>query len=161
MPNKRTCDSCTWCCYFCAVPEYNSPENKYCEHCTPGAGCSVHDSRQQVCQDFQCLWLKQDQIPEGLRPDRCGMMFEKPAYTTSYIGYTVPDSPKAYEDPDVGLLIRKITEAGNSVLVCSGRDRLLFLSEGDNSQQVMNELFHAAKKYKENGRWLHQHIQQT
>src|SRR5512137_468959 len=107
----RDCGTCTWCCYFTAIPE--SPANNLCPFCIIGKGCSIYETRGEGCRLFGCLWWRQTQIPELLRPDRCGVMFELPAYCHTYIGYVDPGNSEAFKKPEVSVLIRKITEAGH------------------------------------------------
>jgi hypothetical protein len=31
---------------------------KWCEHCTPGHGCKIYESRPIDCKTFECAWLR-------------------------------------------------------------------------------------------------------
>ena len=119
----RDCRSCTLCCLFMKVPEYNSLEYEYCSNCTPNVGCSVYESRQEVCRKFGCLWWLQEQIPEHLRPDKCGVMFEITASPNLVFGYVHPDRPLVWKLSSIQTLIRKLNEANYSVVLCLGKGK--------------------------------------
>ena len=44
-----------------------------CVHCT-ARGCAIYPTRpRDPCRTFECAWLSEgSQLPEALRPDRCG-----------------------------------------------------------------------------------------
>lgn len=119
----RDCGTCTWCCFFCAVPEYDSPVNQYCRHCIKDKGCSIYEKRKPVCRDFGCLWWLQAQVPENLRPDRCGIMFELPPNCKTYIGYTDPARPDIWKKKNNINLIHKILAADHAVVLYRGQNR--------------------------------------
>jgi len=53
----RQCGACSLCCRVLDVPEVGKPKGGWCRHCRPGRGCTIHDTRPQVCRDYDCLWL--------------------------------------------------------------------------------------------------------
>ena len=150
----RECGECTRCCYTMSVPEYNSPANSYCTNCNVGVGCSIHEEREQVCKNFSCLWLTQEQIPESLRPDKCHVLFELPPNSMTYVGYVDQDHPDAYNEPNVRNLIQKITEAGHPVVLYQGDDKqkLYALPEGMTKEQVQEDVKNAYVQLKKAGR---------
>lgn len=101
----RVCGECTMCCHYLNIPEVPSPPRETCKHCDKG--CTIYETRPQSCRGFSCLWLAEPQIPDRLRPDICGMFFEKPGEKV-YIGHGPTPSLE---------LIQKINEAGFSVIV--------------------------------------------
>ena len=84
----KGCGDCTVCCTLCPVPELNKPRNVLCEHCE--VGCSIYKDRPQSCAEFECAYLQVDNIPESLRPDKCGIMFIKKT-NKIFAGYLVPN----------------------------------------------------------------------
>jgi hypothetical protein len=38
-------------------------------------GCGIYERRPPVCRRFACAWLSAENLPEELRPDRCGVLF--------------------------------------------------------------------------------------
>ena len=69
----RTCGDCTVCCTLCHVPELGKVEGVTCEHCDKG--CRIYEGRPETCASYECEW-KKGVLPEGLRPDLCGVMLE-------------------------------------------------------------------------------------
>lgn len=123
----RSCGDCDLCCKHLPVKEYDSPAGEYCKHCD--SGCTIHETRAQVCRDFECLWKLQPQIPEEYRPDRIGIFFEMPALTDVYIGHIERKTPQGWT------MIQKILET-NSLVV----DKKIYLKEGDSPERVMRML---------------------
>jgi len=147
----RECGECTWCCYFTTAPELNKKVNEYCKHCIPDKGCSTYEQRLQVCKVFSCLWLKQQQIPESLRPDRCSVMFELPGYCKTYIAYVDPEKPDSWKQPNVMTLIRKINEAGHAVLI-NINEMNFFLPNGITLEDVKQDILNYVSMYRKEGR---------
>ena len=74
---ERSCDSCSACCKIPKIetPEFSKPLGQWCTHCKPGAGCTIYETRPQVCRDYRCAWLGADILPDAFRPDRLKVMF--------------------------------------------------------------------------------------
>lgn len=73
----RRCGDCTVCCWVARVPELLKPPQSRCSELTrEGDGCGLHGrrNRPQLCQTFQCAWLR-EMLPEEDRPDLTGIMF--------------------------------------------------------------------------------------
>jgi hypothetical protein len=59
----RSCGRCSACCKLLHVIELDKPANKWCEHCRPGAGgCSIYETRPQICRSFACGWLMSERV---------------------------------------------------------------------------------------------------
>jgi len=71
------CGNCTKCCIFTKIQEFNSEPGEYCRHCIPDVGCNIYNDRPESCCIYECCWKQMEVTAEELRPDRCGMMFEK------------------------------------------------------------------------------------
>lgn len=65
------------CCTLFDVPELDKPSMKDCVHCAVNVGCKIWKNRPQVCRDFVCAYYQDDSAPMTLRPDKCGVVFEK------------------------------------------------------------------------------------
>jgi uncharacterized protein len=64
--SARTCGECSMCCYLFDLPELKKPKNKWCQHCDPGKGCSIHNQeRPEICGAYSCSWL----LGAGALPD--------------------------------------------------------------------------------------------
>jgi hypothetical protein len=67
---KKTCGSCTFCCKLFEIAAFEKPVGTWCQHCKIGSGCGIYESRPQECRDFACQWLRFEDMPDNLRPDR-------------------------------------------------------------------------------------------
>jgi len=147
----RKCGECSWCCYFPSIPECNSKANEYCKHCTDNT-CDIYETRPSGCKNFLCLWMRQEQIPDIFRPDKCGVMFELPDYCKTYIGHVVPGSN--YNNEAVQLLIKKILDAGDAVIIddVQKQEHIFYLPEGMTKASVLFDIGQALDRYKAEGR---------
>jgi hypothetical protein len=71
------CDGCTLCCELLDIPWMDSPVGEYCKHCEIGKGCGIYDNAPKDCLDYQCAYNQMDNVSLNLRPDKCGVIFEK------------------------------------------------------------------------------------
>ena len=120
-----------------------SPAGVMCSK-NSGTGCTIYESRPQVCRPFECLWLQQEQIPDDLRPDRCGVMFEIPYGSDTWIGYVSPDKPDALKEEKVLKLIARINEAGHSVSVMDTQGKNHFSLAENVTKADMHEQINSA-----------------
>ena len=82
---KKECGSCNYCCEVLPIPEIQKPQSVLCKNCTETKGCDIYNSRPQSCKNFDCLYLQSDDMDVSLRPNECGVMFEK-VTTKIYFG---------------------------------------------------------------------------
>ncbi len=77
---ERDCGDCRACCVtlgFEAGPDesaFTKVAGEPCRHLVQ-IGCAVYDDRPPVCRRFECGWLGAPNLPDELRPDRCGVLF--------------------------------------------------------------------------------------
>jgi hypothetical protein len=127
----KACDGCALCCKVLSVEELRKPACKWCaeikrsEH---GRSCGIYEARPESCRIFQCMWLLDEKMQPGLRPDRCHVVFAMDDYLN---GPYDPAKPRLYAmvDPDwpnawrVGLprlVIQTMRERGGAVIVNVG-----------------------------------------
>jgi len=55
----------------------DSPAGEYCKECDPGAGCKIYDTIPEGCLKFRCAYNQMEKASINLRPDKCGIVFEK------------------------------------------------------------------------------------
>jgi hypothetical protein len=63
----RSCGSCSQCCKTLSIdaPELQKPMERWCEHCRPGKkGCTIYETRPNICKAFACGWLLNRAIEE-------------------------------------------------------------------------------------------------
>ncbi len=70
----RECGSCTLCCKVYHVPEIDKVAGKWCQHCTPGKGCSSHEAAPAQCAAFNCLWRTEETLAPAWKPERAKMV---------------------------------------------------------------------------------------
>lgn len=75
--DTKKCGNCTMCCEIFEVPELNKKYMQNCVHCKVNVGCKIWANRPQVCRDFECAYYQMDKVTIKLRPDKCGVVFEK------------------------------------------------------------------------------------
>lgn len=84
------CGECTECCELFHVDSkkatggniieaiiIDSPAGELCGYCEKNVGCKVHEERPKICRDFFCAYAQHEKAPVDLRPDVCGIIFEK------------------------------------------------------------------------------------
>jgi hypothetical protein len=65
----RSCGRCSLCCRLLHVIELNKPAGRWCEHCRPGkGGCSIYDTRPQICRTYACGWLMSATVSDEWYP---------------------------------------------------------------------------------------------
>ena len=68
------CGDCVACCEVLKIDEIKKPAYTMCAYCDNG--CMIHETKPKSCADFECAWY-QTVAPIGLRPDKCGVIFQK------------------------------------------------------------------------------------
>jgi len=81
------CGECTLCCTLLPIEWLGKPADVICEHCDKG--CMIHETKHHECASFECSWLQSGVDNPDLRPDRCGVIFEKVDDST-FFGTVVP-----------------------------------------------------------------------
>lgn len=84
------CGECTECCELLYIDSrkplkenevelitIESPAGELCKHCNKNVGCTVHEDRPLICRTFECAYVQHENAPIELRPDKCGIIFEK------------------------------------------------------------------------------------
>lgn len=129
----KECDGCTVCCTVLRIPSLNKDADIPCTHCD--RGCRIYPKRPGECVRFQCLWSETPVLDPELRPDRCGIMFE--LYADERIVVAITTVAGAWQRARPLRLISQMTTDGYAVWVIEGKDRHLFLPEGDDKDSVL------------------------
>lgn len=69
------CGECTLCCTLLQVSELNKEAGESCKYCT--TKCSIYLERPLACKEFSCAYHQMKKASSNLRPDNCGIIFEK------------------------------------------------------------------------------------
>ena len=67
-PTSNDCGDCTVCCHSLRVIELDKPAGIYCQHCVPGKGCGIYETRFDICRTFLCGWRQVPQLGDAWRP---------------------------------------------------------------------------------------------
>jgi hypothetical protein len=70
----RECGKCSLCCKVYHIPEIDHVAGKWCKHCTPGKGCTIHDNLPSPCAAFNCMWRTEEALPPHWKPDQARMV---------------------------------------------------------------------------------------
>ena len=75
LVSGRECGGCTACCFELTIddPELSKPPRQACVHCAP-QGCAIYEVRPRDCRTWFCGWRRIAELPQELRPDRCGLL---------------------------------------------------------------------------------------
>lgn len=126
----RTCGPCRACCItlgFDAEPgeaPFQKPPNQPCKHLVQ-IGCGIYPERPPVCRRFECGWISAPNLPESLRPDRCGVMFstnDHPLQPGAYAVFAHELQPGGLERKEPDWLIGELEREIDVVLVHAGGD---------------------------------------
>ena len=131
-PSVRQCGSCSACCTLLEVEEVGTSVNEWCKYCEAGKGCTIYDSRPQMCRSFSCAWL-QGHLDDNWYPERAGMVVH---FSQDAVNVQVdPAHPDRWQqEPYFSKLsewsLNGITRNGNrgyATLVAVGYDKFLLL----------------------------------
>jgi hypothetical protein len=84
------------CCKVYNVPEIDKPAGKWCTHCKPGKGCTIHDALPSQCAAFNCLWRIEKELPPHWKPDQAKMVVSIDPASNYIIVQVDPSSPTAW-----------------------------------------------------------------
>lgn len=128
------CGECTLCCKLLEThgKDAKSPIGTYCHHCDLSAGCKIYESRPEECRTYQCMWTMMENAGEDLRPDKCGIIFDRAG--DDVISARIEEEMKLNR-----LVVRQIESFNNegfSVLIFRGQDSKCFLSGNHTEEYV-------------------------
>lgn len=72
----RECGECTYCCQYLTVDteEIQVEAGILCRHCVDKKGCTIYETRPQVCRTHFCGWRLSALFDDSWRPDRIGIL---------------------------------------------------------------------------------------
>ena len=124
----KECGECSLCCEIPPVPAISKPANHRCPFWDKG--CNLYPDHPGQCKTFVCLWLANEKLPDQLRPDRCGVMFETHWPEKTVLALVDPFRPDAWRFGRVERLMKRMVRDGYVVWVVVGTKKRLFLPEG-------------------------------
>ena len=58
------------CCKVPYITEFDKPPGVWCQHASPGRGCTSYAERPHSCRTFYCLWRQDPGFGPEWKPDR-------------------------------------------------------------------------------------------
>jgi hypothetical protein len=145
MVIKNKCGECTLCCTLFPVKWLNKPPLTDCKHCILKKGCGIQDTKDDECRDFDCMYVQVGNIPIDLRPDKCGIIFEK---WSDKIIYGTLDPNNEPSDMAKGQ-IQNFVQQGFSVVLASIKETTnkFFISKNHKEQDIRDEFYKLINTY--------------
>ena len=125
----RECQQCALCCKLLDI-EGLAAQGAWCKYCQPGkiyGCCKIHDARPEICVGYECVWRLDDTMPETLKPNRCGVVFEEYQPENFIIGMVDRHKADAWQRGELRKKIAKFLGKGYFVWIRIGKDRHLLL----------------------------------
>ena len=130
------CKECTACCTMFYVKEINKPSNTECIYCDKG--CTIHDNKPLECSNFNCAYVQMKKENINLRPDNCGIIFEKHS-DRIFHGTLVTDKKISHYG---NMQIKSFLKQGYSVVLSSIKDKTTkFLISNQHNEIEIKEEF--------------------
>lgn len=87
----RSCGKCNACCRYYDVAALKKPAGQLCQHWKKSGGCTIYETRPDVCRNFYCVWLQNASLDDNWRPDISGFILREirtgiPAHFVHRIG---------------------------------------------------------------------------
>jgi hypothetical protein len=78
------------------VVELGKAAGKWCSHCKPGRGCTIHDKLPSECAAFNCLWKTEPTMSMQWKPDQSKMVLTLHPETNNIQVVVDPGVPSAW-----------------------------------------------------------------
>jgi Fe-S-cluster containining protein len=95
IPGK-SCGSCTMCCKVLVIDHFEKDAGVLCQHCAHKSGCTIYETRPDVCRDYECDWKLERAIGPLLRPDRTNVILQEDEESDDYQAVVDPATPMAW-----------------------------------------------------------------
>ena len=117
----RECGGCVACCKTLEIrdPQLSKPADVLCVHCT-GQGCGIYNARPSVCRNWYCLWRQDGNLPDHMRPDKCGVVFSieshdppRTIFENLYIiGWSLDRDRSVFDAPPITAALQWLAQNG-------------------------------------------------
>jgi hypothetical protein len=157
MPaSGRSCGTCALCCKVYDVPSVPKLMGKWCQHCTPGRGCGIHETRPDHCRAFHCLWMTENWLGDEWKPEKSKMVLTFDPQTHFLFVQLDPGHPAAWrQEPYLTQLKRWSAAAlqqNRHVIIFLNRHATILLPDRDVTLGVMGpEQSIVVRKVQEHG----------
>ena len=117
----NACGQCSLCCKLLGIEEIEKPPGVWCQHCTPGTGCMIHEqaSFPMDCHSYACLWRQAkdegNPLPDELRPDRSKVIIDAAKTQHAHHVRCDPASPTAWRNPKIVSILDQLARRGSAI----------------------------------------------
>lgn len=129
------CADCDGCCRVFEVKPVDKAFGEPCKHLgrtLVGPGCTIYETRPDVCRNYVCLWLDSQRrtdvpsLPEALRPNVCKVVMGWPwgVEKETLFVYPYPGYENNWRIPPVSNHLRMILARGGKIVVVTGKTRI-------------------------------------
>jgi hypothetical protein len=129
----RQCGTCTLCCKLLGIKVLNKPELTWCEHCKPGKGCGIYESRPEVCRTFYCGYRLSPTLGEEWYPAKSRMVLR--AQGIGIVCYVDPGYPDAWKvqpyHSQLRMWAKRAINSEHQVIVNVGKRVICILPDKD------------------------------
>lgn len=139
----RACGTCTLCCKVLPIRALQKPIGRWCAHCKPGAGCTIHDTRPDECRGFFCMWLIEPRLGPEWKPEKSKLVITGDATGRNLQIRCDPGFPQAWRQEPYHSVIRKWAIGARAekgvITVTVGMNATVIAPEGEFPLGVMEE----------------------
>ena len=132
------CGNCTLCCELPPLAEIGKKAGELCIYCEEG--CNRYETRPEPCKEFECAYYQVEVANEALRPDRCGVMFEK--IEESLMVGTI--DPKAGEYPHLNGQISAFLSQGINVVLLKNGQPTVYHTDDSEPDEILSWVYKLA-----------------
>lgn len=151
----KNCGDCVLCCKLLRVPTLEKPVGVWCKHFKKNQGCLIYNERPTECRNFNCLWLQSNAMDEGLKPSRCGIVFDLNREDRIVVAMVNPFKSNAWKSGKPKLLIQQILRDGYIVWVSVGNQKNLLLPPNCGLDEAKRRTSDALRRLDNGGPELH------
>lgn len=129
IAKTRECGDCSMCCKLPGIdhPEIGKPAGKWCSKWDKNTQCAIYLNRPSLCREFNCLFVLHYNLPEKLRPSKCGVVMAM--YKENVLIVYVENHRKdAWREGEIGNFLRGWPE--KFIVECRGVKRWVDPSGG-------------------------------
>jgi hypothetical protein len=144
--NGRSCGTCDMCCtgtLGLPIIQGHIPERKKpCHFLNIETKCTIYADRPFVCKNYKCLWLADEAIPDFMKPENFGGVFD----IGSFEGYQYLQLNKNYGPyPEEVLQFAKDeADKRNMNLIIQTDDIYSYYGDDEKCLQILRDQFGVA-----------------
>ena len=126
---EKCCGTCTLCCKLLAIGALEKPKDRWCDHCAPGQGCRIYETRPQECVHFECGWKIDERLGPEWRPDRCKFLLAYDAGNKHLVVHVDANADNWRKEPFLGGLrnVSADVAATGGLVMLKQRNRTLVI----------------------------------